>query len=150
MINVMPKLYLTGYEKESIEQFITKLLEKRITTVIDVRKIPLSRKPGFSKNSLRELLKKIGINYYHFPKLGSPTSLRKKLKEGDGDYLKFFKKYRNYVKGEEHNVNYVIKIVKNNKISSLLCFERNESLCHRTIIADEIQKKEQNLRILAL
>ena len=77
----MKKLFLTGYEKETIEEFLDKLKKENITTVIDIRETPLSRKNGFSKNLLSKLLEKKGINYFHFQDLGSPKELRDKLKK---------------------------------------------------------------------
>ena len=64
----MPSLFLTGYENETIEEFLKKLQSEGITTVIDVREIPLSRKYGFSKKQLIEQLDTLGIKYFHFPK----------------------------------------------------------------------------------
>ena len=77
----MKKLFLTGYEKETIDKFLKKLEEANITTIIDIREKPLSRKNGFSKYTLEKLLKAKGISYFHFQDLGSPESLRTKLKE---------------------------------------------------------------------
>jgi len=42
-------IYTIGYEGIDIEQFFTLLSEHNIETVVDVRELPLSRKPGFSK-----------------------------------------------------------------------------------------------------
>jgi len=35
----------------------------KVSVVVDVRDIPLSRKRGFSKNQLREALAEVGIKY---------------------------------------------------------------------------------------
>ena len=43
----MKKIYLTGYEAETIEEFLKKLKDNKVTTVIDIREKPLSRKNGF-------------------------------------------------------------------------------------------------------
>ena len=49
-----------GYEGWDIEEFVDRLKQFHISRLIDVREIPLSRKPGFSKTSLRERLEIIG------------------------------------------------------------------------------------------
>ena len=146
----MKTLFLTGYEKETQKDFLKKLKSKRITTVIDVREVPLSRKNGFSKQLLRKELGRHSIEYYHFPKLGSPAVLRKNLRN-TSDYLGFFNKYRDYIKKKKNLISEVIEIVRNNgENSTLLCFERHNDLCHRSIIASEILKINKNLKVTPL
>ncbi len=142
----MPKLFLTGYEKETIEEFLNKLEKAGITTVIDVREIPLSRKNGFSKVNLEKLLQDRGIEYYHFPELGSPSKIREELKT-TGDYLEFFRAYRKHAKNKLVTVKNVLNLIKNNNHSALLCFERDCELCHRTIIASELLKLNPHLQV---
>jgi len=146
----MSHLYLTGYEKETIDQFIDKLEHVGITTVIDIREIPLSRKNGFSKANLSELLARKGIHYLHVPELGSPYSIRNKLKNNTIDYLEFFTMYRRYIKTKNSTLHHVIDILKHNGTSCLLCYERNSDLCHRSIVASELLKKNQRLKITHL
>lgn len=142
----MPKLYLTGYEKETIEEFLDKLEKSGITTVIDVREKPLSRKNGFSKNNLEKFLQKRGMNYYHFPELGSPSTIREELKFS-GNYLEFFKAYRKHAKNKSQSVRNVLNIIEAKKHSVLLCFEKDCELCHRTIIASELLKINPHLQV---
>ena len=146
----MKNLFLTGYEKETIEDFLKKLKANNITTVIDVREIPLSRKNGFSKNNLARLLKENGIKYFHFPNLGSPLLLRKRLKE-TGDYLSFFDGYNNYVSKHPALIEEVVKLVVNNgESSALLCFERESDLCHRSIIATKVLEQSKKISAIHL
>lgn len=142
----MPKLYLTGYEKETIEKFLNKLEKSGITAVIDVREIPLSRKNGFSKVNLEKTLKERGIEYYHFPELGSPSKIRTELK-ATGDYLEFFRAYRRHAKNKFVTVKNVLNIIQNKKHSALLCFEKDCDLCHRTILASELLKLNPHLQV---
>jgi uncharacterized protein (DUF488 family) len=146
----MPHLFLTGYEKENLEEFLDKLKREGITTVIDVREIPISRKNGFSRPILKSELAKRGIEYYHFPELGSPTKLRRAL-ERNNDYLGFFKSYRQYVNKKRESVAKLIKLVLNNgDNSTLLCFEKESDLCHRSILASEILKMSPKIGITPL
>ncbi len=133
----MLKLYLTGYEGEHLEDFLKRLKKFRIKAVIDVREIPLSRKNSFSKNNLKEALIKRGINYYHFPGLGSPKIMREKLHSTD-DYLTFFKGYRNYINTKKSSLIKLAEIVLKEKIVVLLCYEKRYELCHRSIVADKL------------
>ncbi len=110
-----------------------------------MREIPLSRKNGFSKNSLSQLLEESGIKYFHFPKLGSPMMLRRRLKE-TGNYLDFFSGYHSYVSEHPDLINKVVKLVVNNgESSALLCFEKETDLCHRAIIATKVLKESNEI-----
>lgn len=143
----MKKLYLMGYEHETLKGFLQRVQDEDITTVIDVREIPLSRKNGFSKTNLEKSLDKYGVKYYHYPQLGSPSSLRKTLKK-DGDYLTFFKNYRKYIKKKKEVVNEVTQLVADNgKNSTLLCFEKHSDLCHRSIVASEILRLNPKIMV---
>lgn len=142
----MPKLFLTGYERETIKEFLDKLEKAGITSVIDVREIPLSRKNGFSKNNLEKLLKERGINYYHFPELGSPSKIRGELKTS-GDYLEFFRAYRKHAKNKLQTIRNVLEIIETKSHSALLCFEKDCELCHRTILASELLKLNPHLQV---
>lgn len=77
----MNKFYLTGYEKQNIDDFVSKLMKNKISILVDVREIPLSRKKGFSKKSLQLKLNEAGIEYLHIKQLGSPKLIRHKLRE---------------------------------------------------------------------
>ncbi|PIQ72172.1 hypothetical protein COV86_04440 [Candidatus Roizmanbacteria bacterium CG11_big_fil_rev_8_21_14_0_20_35_14] len=145
----MKKLFLTGYEKETIEEFLDKLKKENITTVIDIRETPLSRKNGFSKNLLSKLLEKKGINYFHFQDLGSPKELRDKLKK-DLNYLNFFKNYREYIHHQPNLIKKVLKTIYSNGRSVLLCFEKEHELCHRSIVASELLKCDPNLQVIPM
>jgi uncharacterized protein (DUF488 family) len=146
----MPHLFLTGYENETIEEFLKKLKRNGITTVIDVREIPLSRKNGFSKKNLRKTLFNLGIKYYHFPRLGSPRKIREDLKSGRTDYLNFFKEFRNYVCHQNKLFDQTLQIILKNKNTTLLCFEKESDLCHRSILASEILKIKPQIKIIPL
>lgn len=142
-------LFLTGYEGETVKVFLEKLEDSKITSVIDVRETPLSRKNGFSKNSLQDILSSVGIDYYHFPELGSPAELREEL-HSSGDYLSFFKKYRNYIRNEEESIRAVSAVINEDKSPALLCFEKVTDLCHRTILASEILKVNPHLQVIQI
>jgi len=49
-------LYTIGYEGAEISQFLRTLRDCGVQRVIDIRDVPVSRKPGFSKGSLSAAL----------------------------------------------------------------------------------------------
>lgn len=123
--------YTIGYEKKTIEQFLQLLETKKIHTLLDVRRTPISQfKPEFSKENLARTLRKYGINYQHYRELGVPTDIRKKLAD-TGDFEQFFKWYdKNVVSKLEEvdleNLGYPIAV---------MCVEYDPTKCHRHRIA---------------
>ena len=62
--------------REPRSEFLSALQEAGVQRVIDVRALPLSRRPGFSKTPLRLALKEAGIDYVHLKALGTPSEGR--------------------------------------------------------------------------
>lgn len=141
----MTKVYLTGYEGETLGEFLSKVKTNNIQVLIDVREIPLSRKRGFSKTALSEALAEEGIAYYHLGCLGSPTEIRNQLKNTN-DYPRFFREYRKYIKNQTEEIKTLTGLL-NGHISLLMCYEKESDLCHRSIIASELQQNQKNLMI---
>src|SRR6185503_16787729 len=70
------KIFTIGYEGTTVPEFIAALNEGGVERVIDVRALPLSRRPGFSKSALRGALEEAGIEYVHLKALGTPADGR--------------------------------------------------------------------------
>ncbi|MBM3616495.1 MAG: DUF488 domain-containing protein, partial [Alphaproteobacteria bacterium] len=85
----MPNLLTIGYEGTDIATFLTALRASGVEVLADVRELPLSRKPGFSKSALSVALEGVGIRYRHFRELGDPKAGR--LATRAGDYTRFRK-----------------------------------------------------------
>lgn len=135
-------LFTIGYEGSNMDSFISRLEKFQIKRVVDVREIPLSRKPGFSKTSLRKKLECEGIEYVHIQQLGSPRAIRNKLKE-DEDYNSFFQSFSTYL-----NDNYLaIEEAYQHVLEAtccLMCFERMPDKCHRSMVAEKIRQRDGN------
>jgi len=84
--------FTIGYEQSSIRRFLSLLRSHEVEIVIDVRQIPLSRKPGFSKYHLSTTLENAGIEYHHVVNLGAPKRLRERLHNG-GSWWQYSKGY---------------------------------------------------------
>ncbi len=135
-------LYTIGYEGKSIDGFINHLKQEGISTLVDVREIPISRKKGFSKTILSQHLKKNNIEYVHFKKLGSPKLLRKKVFV-DNDYNYFFKEYSKYLKTQIDIIEELYQTILS-ETCCLMCFEKEAEYCHRKIVAEEIKNRDGN------
>jgi len=68
--------YTIGYEGAEIGDFVATLLHFEIDTLIDIRDVPLSRKRGFAKSALAEILRANSVEYVHLKGLGDPKEGR--------------------------------------------------------------------------
>ena len=70
------RIFTIGYEAATMADFLAALTAAGVTRVIDVRALPLSRRPGFSKTPLKNALAEAGIDYVHLKALGTPAEGR--------------------------------------------------------------------------
>jgi uncharacterized protein (DUF488 family) len=101
--------------------------------VIDVRAVPNSRRPGFSKNPLKNALAEVGIDYVHLKALGTPAEGRSAARAGRHDdleriYAAQLELPEAIVQGEQ------MKELAAEKPSALLCYERDPAGCHRSLL----------------
>lgn len=136
------EIFTIGYEGRNIDEFVSRLKDFNVTRLIDVREIPLSRKKGFSKSTLKERLESEDIEYIHMRSLGSPSGIRQKLKI-DWDYDYFFNAYSEHLL---HNENAIVEAHRyiTDGVSCLMCFERFPERCHRLAVANKIKEHDGN------
>ncbi len=131
------EIYTVGYESATIDDFIATLKTAGVERIIDVREYPLSRKKGFSKNTLHALLEANDIEYVHLKGLGDPKDGRDAARAGD--FKKFMQIFSKHMKTATAQSDLKIAIeLAQDKISCLLCYERKPEECHRTIVAEAI------------
>src|SRR5438309_10731697 len=76
------RIFTIGYEGATVPEFIAALKNAGVERVIDVRALPLSRRPGFSKTPLKGALEEAGIEYIHLKALGTPAEGRAAARAG--------------------------------------------------------------------
>ena len=129
------KIFTIGYEATTMDEFIAALRTAGVERVIDVRAVPLSRRPGFSKNILAASLKDAGIDYVLLKNLGTPKPGRDAAKKGDVATLEAV--YETQLGLPEAQAEAAqMRALAAEKPSALLCFERNPQHCHRTLLLD--------------
>jgi len=139
-------LFTSGYEGVALEDFIDQLKRNDVQILIDIREKPLSRKKGFSKKSLTAALALENIDYLHLKELGSPSELRKKLRE-DKDYSYFFNKFSSYLSSNKKCLQEALEVIQSS-IACLLCYEKNHKECHRKLVVEElIQMNNDELHV---
>ena len=117
--------------------FVAALTSAGVRRVIDVRALPLSRRPGFSKTPLRGALAEAGIEYVHLRALGTPASGREAARKGRHEELKQI--YARQLELPEAIAEgaQMVELARE-KPSALLCFERDPGGCHRSLLLDAV------------
>lgn len=135
----MKKLFTIGYEGSKPTDLFASLQDKGVTLLIDVRDVPISRKPGFSKTSLALGLEDAGIQYLHLKSLGDPKPGRVAAREGRfSDFRRIFTAHMMTTAAQQALVEAVVAASKS--VACLLCFEQDHTNCHRCIVAESMAK----------
>jgi hypothetical protein len=136
-----PGLVTVGYEGRTLEAFLNLLIEDTVTVLCDVRRNPLSRKYGFSKNTLRAACEGVGIRYEHLPELGIASEERRGL-ETQADYDALFAVYeRVSLPRQEAALKRIYAwIEKEGHRVALTCYEANPCQCHRHCVAEALER----------
>lgn len=127
-----------GYEGQDQAAFISDLSRRGVQVVADVRLNAVSRRPGFSKTSLRTALEEAGISYRHFRALGNPQNNRApfhtddQLEHGRAVFADLLDKPA--PAGELAELAGLVWARK----TAVLCVERDERHCHRKVILDRL------------
>lgn len=132
-------LHTIGYEGLDVPRFIKCLTYHDVKALVDVRELPFSRKKGFSKAPLSQAVQHVGIHYTHIRALGSPSKIRKRVKE-DGNYAAFFKSYDAYLAKQVDALSHLQKLLEDHHRVCLMCFEADAGQCHRSRIADRVAR----------
>ncbi|WP_294391882.1 DUF488 domain-containing protein [uncultured Sphingomonas sp.] len=127
------RIFTIGYEKATQAELVAALKAAGVERLIDVRAVPLSRRPGFSKNILARGLVEAGIDYVHLRALGTPPEGREAARKGRHDVLE--RVYAGQLDLPEAIVQagQMLELAAE-KPSALLCFEREPGGCHRTLL----------------
>ena len=126
-------IFTIGYEATTMAEFIAALQGAGVERVIDVRALPLSRRPGFSKTPLKNALAEAGIEYVHLKALGTPSDGRTAARAGRQDDLERI--YADQLELPEAIVQAAqMRDLAVDKPSALLCFERDPAVCHRSLL----------------
>jgi len=125
-----------GYEGLDIQTFFTILQQNEVTTLVDVRELALSRKPGFSKSVLSQNAQLAEIKYIHIPELGAPRIVRHEYRE-DEDCQRFTERYKAYLKTQKEPLDKLADLVTRESCC-LMCFEADFHKCHRRYVASAL------------
>lgn len=131
------RIFTIGYERATQAELIAALQKAGVRCLADVRAVPLSRRPGFSKNVLTAGLCEAGIDYVGFKALGTPPDGRDAARKGDLERL--IRIYRAQLDDPAAIVQAAqLQELAAKHPTALLCFEREPTTCHRSVLLDEI------------
>ncbi len=127
------RIYTIGYEGATVGELVGALQAADVERVIDVRAVPNSRRPGFSKTPLRNALAEAGIDYVHLRALGTPADGRAAARAGRHAELETI--YAGQLELPEAMAQgaQLLELAAE-KPSALLCYERDPAHCHRTLL----------------
>jgi len=142
-------MFTVGYEGRDVPEFAGVLRDFKVDVLVDVREKPISRKRGFAKSALRRMLESLGKSYLHVRSLGSPKALRDKLKR-EGDYRLFFAKYREHASAppQRAQIRHIRRMVEDGANVCLMCYERDASKCHRSVVAEMIREDLPDVEVI--
>jgi len=126
-----------GYEGCTIQHVMSALAAANVKLLIDVRAVPRSRKPGFSKRQLAAGLDAAGISYLHLQGLGTPKPGRDAVRAGHPEIMERI--FREHMTSDQAQAGLGhAKALALETRACLLCFEHDPTCCHRSIVAEMI------------
>lgn len=130
-------LFTIGYEGTTPDRLIETLRQAGVTTLVDVRELPNSRRPGFAKRALSEALERAGIGYRHVRALGTPPEGRAAANAGRSAEMKRIFGARLAGTEAQAAVAALAAEAREGRLC-LLCLEADPSQCHRSLVAEAV------------
>lgn len=130
----MPELYTIGYERSAQAALFQTLLYHDVQTLLDIRELPQSRKPGFSKTALGHAATSYGIQYAHIRALGTPRDIRYRRKI-DHDEAAFREGFLEYLATQDEAMKALVTQVQQERCC-LMCYEADAQECHRWFVVE--------------
>jgi uncharacterized protein (DUF488 family) len=133
-------IFTIGYEHATPKSLLAELEKAGVKTLIDVRELPASRRPGFSKRALAAELARHDIRYEHLRGLGTPKEGR--IANRAKDFKTFWRIVSEGLKSAEgkKDLARAEEIVQAER-TALLCLEASPETCHRSKVAEILSKR---------
>jgi len=130
-------IWTIGYEQATVAGLMAALARAGVEVLADVRALPLSRRPGFSKTALAGAAREAGIEYRRFKALGTPVEGRAAARRGDRAALS--SSYAAQLElPEAIATGAVLAELASERRVALLCYERAAAECHRTLLREAV------------
>ena len=130
-------IWTIGYEQATVDAVLAALQDAKVEILADIRALPLSRRPGFSKSALGAAAREAGIEYRHMKPLGTPAEGRAAARRHDHATLERI--YAGQLELPEALAAMAeLRALAGEKRVALLCYERDASGCHRSLLIDAL------------
>ncbi|MBA4353865.1 MAG: hypothetical protein C0409_04165 [Novosphingobium sp.] len=130
-------IWTIGYEQATVAGVVAALRNAGVEVLADVRALPLSRRPGFSKSALAAAMQAAGIEYMHFKPLGTPADGRAAARRNDHAALSRI--YAGQLElPEAIAAGARLADIATGRRVALLCYEREAHGCHRTLLRQAV------------
>lgn len=140
-------IYTIGHSTHSIEEFLEMLRSFEIKNLVDVRKMPGSRKfPQYDQDNLRKSLEDVGINYIYETNLGGRRKVHKDSKNTSWRNTSF-QAYADYMETDAFK-NAVVEL-ENIAVEAPTVYMCSEAVwwrCHRSMISDYLKVRNWNVQ----
>ena len=143
-------LYTIGYQRKSLETFITQLRQAGVDAVIDIRLRNTSHLAGYTKRETLDFLLRegFGIAYEHYPELAPTPEILDTYKE-NGDWAAYETQFVPLLDAR-CAVEVGQDILRRYRAPCLLCAEPTPEQCHRRLVAEYWAQHLPNLDIVHL
>lgn len=142
------KVFTIGYEGTTVPEFIAALKQAGVERVIDVRALPLSRRPGFSKTPLKGALEEAGVEYLHLKALGTPAEGRTAARAGrHADMARIYAGQLELPEAMAQSAQ-MLELARE-RPTALLCMEREPAHCHRTLLLKAVAPDAEVIDLFA-
>lgn len=122
-----------GYANATQDALIAALRDSEVQLLADIRALPLSRRAGFSKTSLKAAVEQAGMEYRHFKQLGTPKEGREAARKGDYSTLR--QVYEGQLELPEALAQMAqLQALAAEKCTCLLCYCSEAEKCHRSLL----------------
>ncbi len=126
-----------GYERATPASLLEVLRAAGVQTLVDVRALANSRRPGFAKRSLSAALEGVGIGYLHLRALGTPAEGRAAVRAGRPEVMRRI--FAAHLAGTEAQAALAnLTDLAGRTRVCLLCLEADPRHCHRTLVAEAV------------
>lgn len=137
-------IFTVGYEDATPPRLVAALKAAGVATLVDVRALANSRRPGFAKRALSAALAEAGIGYRHLPALGTPAAGRQAVREGRPEVMRRI--FGAHLDGTEPQAALAaLREQARGETVCLLCLEADPARCHRTLVAEAVGLEVRHL-----
>jgi uncharacterized protein (DUF488 family) len=143
------KLFTIGFTQKSAEEFFTRLKRAGVRRIVDIRLNNTSQIAGFAKaRDLEYFLRAINsTDYLHLPDFAPTQEILDNFKKKKGSWTDFESTFKCVMASRK-----IEEIAKNvlRENDCFLCSEPTPEHCHRRLVAEHLQEKLGNLKVIHL